>query len=189
MNSTMTTNSPEAAILVQPMTAEAYAPYGLLLDKPERPSDIQQRSLDYWHALAEARFPVRPVWGWLETRRRPFVLAELERHNRSDEVFIATGGTAVMPFALGGRVDDRSAQPDPATLSFFIVNAGQSFLVPKGTWHAPGFPLSAAAQYLILLEAFIPSSDIETRPFGPFSFDPEQEMAHDLDFQPKPLTS
>ena len=172
----MTTKNSAAAVLVQPMTAEAYALYGLLFDRPGRASDIHQQGLDYWHALAEARFPVRPVWGWLETRQRPFVLAEMERHNRSDEVFIATGGRSVMPFALGGRLDDPSAQPDPATLSFFIVDAAQAFLVPKGIWHAPGFPLSAAAQYLILLEAFIPSSDIDTRPVGPFRFDPGQEL-------------
>jgi ureidoglycolate lyase len=174
MNSVMTAQP--SAVAVQPMTAEAYAPYGLLLDRPARPSDIHQRSLDYWHELVEAHFPGRPVWGWLETRQRPFVLAQMERHNRSDEVFIATGGRAVMPFALGGRLNDPSAQPDPATLAFFIVDAAQAFLVPKGVWHAPGFPLDAAAQYLILLEAFIPSSDIDTRPVGPFRFDSGTEL-------------
>ncbi|MDD2764633.1 MAG: ureidoglycolate lyase [Opitutaceae bacterium] len=127
--------------------------------------------------LADACFAVRPVWGWLETRQRPFLLSELERHNHSDEVFIAACGRSAMPFALGGKLSNPSAQPNPATLSIFIVEPGQAFIVPKGVWHAPAYPLGGAVHYLILLEALLPTSDIDTRAVGPFQFHPVSEDA------------
>jgi ureidoglycolate lyase len=169
MNSATIKPNIAKSLAVRPMTAEAFAPYGQLLVPPSRPADIHETNLDYWHVLAEAHFPVRPVWGWLETRQRSFVLSQLERHVRSDEVFIATGGASIMPFALGGALNDPAAQPDLSTLAFFLVQPTQAFVVPKGRWHAPGFPLAAAVHYLILLEEFIPSSDIDTRAVGPFA--------------------
>lgn len=154
---------------VEPLTGAAFARYGQCLGRPARPADIEKGWLGYWHALGDIGLERQPVWGYLEVRRRPAVLEEMERHCHDREVFIPLGpDLSVMAFAAGGRPEDPAATPDPATLRFFLIDGTQAFVVNAGTWHCPAFPLGAKAGFLLALESSTPEQDIDARRVGPY---------------------
>lgn len=152
----------------QPLTPEAFAEYGQVLGPSGRPPDIAKGHLDYWHHLAEVGFTERPVWGLLRVRTRPMVLTELERHSFAHEVFVPLGsGVSVMPFALGGNPDVPGGQPDLATLRLFRLDGTAAVVVGRGVWHAPAFPVTSEADFLLALEARTPDRDLDIRAIEP----------------------
>lgn len=159
-------------LAVEILTPEAFAPYGQVLHRPERPADIAKEHLGYWHGLADIGFTEHPIWGLLSMKHRAPVLTELERHCFAHEVFIPLGaGVSVMPFALGGDPDVVGSAPDLVTLRLFRLDGGTALIVGRGVWHAPAFPLTPVADFLLALEDRTPSSDLDIRPIGPFHFD------------------
>jgi len=154
-------------MVVRPLTADAFAPYGMVLERPASAPHIDKGWLGYWHALAPLAFPHNPVWGFLEVRRRDAVLRELERHRAAPEVFIPAGGVSVMPFATGGDPADADARPDPATMQCFLLDGTRSVIVNRGVWHAPAFPITETAAFLLALEEATPKDDIDTRAVAP----------------------
>ncbi|MCX7017502.1 MAG: ureidoglycolate lyase [bacterium] len=160
------TISPPSKIEFHDLSDELFAPFGQLLRRPLRPADIEKDWLCYWHCLAEIGFKHAPVWGFLEVRQRPRVLSELERHCRSQEVFIPMGGASVMAFATGGSPDDPDAAPDLSSLRLFRLNGSTAFIVNRGVWHTPAFPLTESAGFLLALEDATPEKDLDVRPVG-----------------------
>lgn len=151
-----------------PLTPEAFEPYGVALGRPPGPPDIAKGWLDYWHDLAPIAFAGQPVWGFLEVHGRPFVLEELERHCRSQEVFIPTGGgRSVMAFACGGSPDDPGAAIDMDTLALFYLDGSWAVCLERGVWHTPAFPLGESAGFLLALEYATPTDDLDVRAIEP----------------------
>lgn len=154
------------------LTPEAFAPYGQVLRGPRRAADITKEHLAYWHNLADIGFTEHPIWGFLSMKHRAPVLAELERHCFAHEVFIPLGtGVSVMPFALGGSPDVAGSTPDLKTLRLFILDGNTAVIVGRGVWHAPAFPVTPAADFLLALEERTPASDLDIQTVGPFEFD------------------
>lgn len=162
-----TTQMPPS-VMAEPLTAEAFAAYGQVLERPAVTADIEKGWLGYWHALADVGFQTHPVWGWLEVRHRAMILNELERHCAAHEVFIAMQGASLMAFATGGSHDDRHSVPDPATLRVFRIEPGQAVVVGRGVWHTPSWPLGETAGFLLALEHATPADDLDFRAIGPF---------------------
>jgi len=164
------------ALIVEPLTEETYRPFGRTLGRPARPADIDKGWLGYWHALERITCTRNPVWGFLEVRRRPFVLSELERHCRASEVFIPMGPAhSVMAFARGGDPDDPAAHVDLSTLRLLRIDGTTAFVVERGVWHTPSFPFEESAGFLIALEYDAPGGDLDIRTFEPIPFEAGQE--------------
>ncbi len=155
---------------IEPLSEEAFRPYGRVLGRPSRTADIDKGWLGYWHTLAEIGFHDNPVWGFLEMHQRQPIVEELERHCRSHEVFIPMGGVSIMPIAAGGDWNDPHASPDLDTLRLFLVDGAKALVVGRGIWHTPSFPVGPTAGFLLALEERTPSDDIDVRKIGPFEF-------------------
>jgi ureidoglycolate lyase len=156
----MHTDQPSGNLACQPLSADAFSPYGEVLNlfaPPDRTinqgtsgrldlpagldlaGDQGQAVLAVFHALAQN--PEGPCH-------------MLERHQRGSQTFVPlTGARCRLLVALG------QGQPDLGTLKCFEVSGQQGFTLHKGTWHHPLMALDNGA--FLVLERRGPTEDCE----------------------------
>lgn len=156
----MNTDQPSGILACQPLSADAFSPYGEVLNlfaPPDRTinqgtsgrldlpagldlaGDQGQAVLAVFHALAQN--PEGPCH-------------MLERHQRGSQTFVPlTGARCRLLVALG------QGQPDLGTLKCFEVSGQQGFTLHKGTWHHPLMALDNGA--FLVLERRGPTEDCE----------------------------
>jgi ureidoglycolate lyase len=135
-------------IAPEPLTADAFAPFGRVVDEPQRPPDSVGDPWRWWAEAAlldatDGRYAV----GYLvvDNGRSGFDWAE--RHLESEELVIAARGEVL----LYAGPPDQGDEPVPERFRVFRVRPGQAALLAKGVWH--GAPLAAGgpAAALVLL--------------------------------------
>ena len=156
----MHTDQPSGILACQSLSADAFSPYGEVLNlfaPPDRTinqgtsgrldlpagldlaGDQGQAVLAVFHALAQN--PEGPCH-------------MLERHQRGSQTFVPlTGARCRLLVALGQE------QPDLSTLKCFEVSGQQGFTLHKGTWHHPLMALDKGA--FLVLERQGPTEDCE----------------------------
>ena len=121
----------------RPIEAEAFAPYGWLVDPAARASGAPINAgtslrLDGFGALALTADGGVPCLAVFRARAQapqgPWQV--LERHRLGTQTFVPlSAARCLVLVALG---DDA---PDPATLAAFVVGGHQAFTLHAGTWH------------------------------------------------------
>lgn len=123
------------SLTVQPLTREAFAPYGEVL------SERGDVALDFDGGSVNAAVQT------VEARALHFDF--LGRHERTEQVFAPLGAQrsiiAVAPPSNGG-----AAVPDADQLAAFLVDGSCAFKLHRGTWHTSAFPLADRASFLVL---------------------------------------
>jgi ureidoglycolate hydrolase len=116
---------------VEPMTAEAFAPCGVLLDARERPQDRRQFfPIDF---QSDGTTTVHVIW-------QPHAgkcFAKLERHFGVTQSFVQLSGPpAVVCAAAPTDMHDPQAIPAPEHLHAFLIDPAKGFTFHRGTWHS-----------------------------------------------------
>jgi ureidoglycolate lyase len=136
----------------EPLTAEAFAPFGQVLEARERGRTSNQGTalrVDRVAELANTRAWCKPNLAMVRALPQPLPLAMrlLERHPASSQAFIPLRCTRylviVAPTAPGG-------EPDWSALRAFIAAEGQGINYAMGTWHHPFTALDEAAELAML---------------------------------------
>ena len=122
-------------LVVQPMTAEAFSPYGEIVT--ER-GNIRL-DLDGGQASIAAQ----------TVEARPMTFDFLGRHLRSEQFFAPLGGTKSV-IAVAPPSENGTAMPDINKLAAFLVDGSCAFKLHRGTWHVSAFPLTEAVTFLVL---------------------------------------
>ncbi|HWW48321.1 MAG TPA: ureidoglycolate lyase [Xanthobacteraceae bacterium] len=166
------TASQTIIVAPEPLTAEAFAPFGSVAgrDLAKGLSVNQGRALrvpgirDLAHDGAAPR-PVLDLYR-IAPSQLPFRLACLERHPLTSQAFIpAEGGRLLVIVAP----DDATGQPDLVRLRAFIAPAGTVIHYRAGAWHSPLIALDAPAVLAMLMwecgdrrdcEEFFPAASI-----------------------------
>jgi ureidoglycolate lyase len=120
---------------VQPMTPEAFAPYGVLIGK------YGAVDLDLDGGVASVA--VQRV----EARPRTFDF--LGRHQRTEQVFIPLGGAKSI-IAVAAPSAKHEDLPDVRRMAAFLSDASCAFKLHRGTWHATAFPLMERASFVVI---------------------------------------
>ncbi|WP_147283727.1 ureidoglycolate lyase [Bosea caraganae] len=134
-------------LTAEPITAEAFAPYGRLL-APEGPRDAGREGYDIWikpfAAESVARLQV------VRYHARPFVVGMIERHLHVTEARLPLAGA---PAAIIVVAPPDLAAPAPRDLRAFRLD-GTGAIFHRSTWHAiDAYPVSGAhADFLFLSE-------------------------------------
>ncbi len=132
---------------VEPMTAEAFAPFGELWEATDQPDDRRLSTPTGYAYLG--RTTVGVIW-------QPYgglCFNELERHFGVTQSFIQLSGSpAVVSVAAPTKTEDPTDVPDPADVRAFQIDPGKGYSFKRGTWHALNrFPLAPpGATFLIL---------------------------------------
>ncbi len=116
---------------IEPMTEEAFRPYGEVWDAREHPSDHRQSfSVGY---RPEGRPTASVMWQPHQT----LTFTKLERHFHGTHVFIPMSGSlATVAVALPTDENDPMAIPDPSDVRAFLIDGTKGFGYKKGTWHS-----------------------------------------------------
>jgi ureidoglycolate lyase len=118
---------------VQPMTREAFAPFGVLIDsRGSVEIDLGSGAPSLTGATSE---------------RRPFRFDFMARHRRTMQVFSPLVSSR---FVIAVAPPNDAAAPDVERIAAFLVDGRLPYAYHKGTWHTPPFPIEEWASYLVV---------------------------------------
>jgi ureidoglycolate lyase len=144
------------ALRPSPLTQEAFAPFGQVIVRPERPGqrvDVTGLENRRPHARPSLRMSMSaPV-------QLPLVGRVMERHRFSSQSFVPLDVSryliVVAPHAKDGG-------PDMAQARALVARGDQGVLYNADTWHYPMSPLDRPAQFAVLMWRDETPEDIET---------------------------
>jgi len=132
--------SPPRLLTAQPLTAEAFAPFGQVIEcqghasyainegSSQRFTDLAQLESDDAGRLALSIFRA-------DARQPPYELHCLERHPLGSQTFMPLHGQAFLVVVATARPEP--AQPSPEILRVFISNGEQGVNFRRDVWHHP----------------------------------------------------
>lgn len=136
-------------IRTEPLTAEAFAPFGDVLEAEGAPDRIINRGLcGRWHDRARLDFGPDGRAGLnlfkAEPRRLPYRLDMVERHPRGSQAFVPMSRH---PFLVIVAPDTPEGPGRPRA---FVTAAGQAINFHRGTWHGVLTPLHAPGLFAVV---------------------------------------
>ncbi|TLP67316.1 ureidoglycolate lyase [Parasedimentitalea maritima] len=136
------------AILTQPLTAAAFAPFGDVLELKSQPDKLINQGLcGRHHDLAEMDFHGGRAGISLfdaQPRSFPHTLDMVERHPDGSQAFIPMSQTSFLVIVA----PDQDGKP--GTPLAFETAPGQSINLHRGTWHGVLTPLSAPGMFAVV---------------------------------------
>lgn len=151
-------------ILPQPLTQEAFAPFGDVIDAPNEPGRRY-----YEQALGNLRPAARPSLSLSlkpETSDRPLRAELLERHEFSSQTFlpldVARWLVVVAPHA-------RQGGPDLSGVRAFIADGRQGVTYRPDTWHHGLTVLDRPGRFAVFMWRDGGKGDEEFVPVTPFT--------------------
>ena len=133
---------------VEPLTAEAFAPYGDLIEAAGEPDKlINQDKCGRYHDKArldfsDGRAGISVFKGEKETL--PLTLQMVERHPEGSQAFVPMSADA---FLVVVACDDNGVPADPKA---FVTEPGQAINFLRGTWHGVLAPLSEPGLFAVI---------------------------------------
>ena len=135
-------------IIIEPLTAEAFAPFGEILEASGTPDKIiNQGMCGRYHDLATLDF----VYGRAgisifdaQVRTLPYELTMMERHPEGSQAFVPM---SYSEFLIIAALDANGAPGIPRA---FLSNAGQGINFQRDTWHGVLTPLSAPGLFCVI---------------------------------------
>ena len=133
-------------IVAEPLTAEAFKPFGAVLEGPLTPGRI---FVSETLANGRSHAPVCLSVATVEPRKDlPLHVTVLERHEHSSQTFIPL---SVSRYLVLATLDAPGGGPDLSRLRAFVARAGQGVTYGMGTWHHPVTVLDTPASFAVLM--------------------------------------
>lgn len=134
----------------EPLTAEAFAPFGDVIEAGAAPESINAGTTEKYADLA--RLDLQQAGGDAQVSLYhgqpyplPFTVRMLERHPLSSQLFMPR---ARQPFIV--MVAAAGAPPAPRSVRAFVTNGDQGVNYAAGTWHHPLIAIGSPAWFLVL---------------------------------------
>ena len=156
-------------IQVQPLTQEAFAKYGTVVDWPKNPED--------YYAFHTDRFDFIPKLGTLNSDSgnmavgiathflRPYRMGNMERHYHTEELMVPFEHPIILAFAMNEGLDPKE-EPDYTKVEAFLVNLNQGVVVNTGVWHWTPFSVGGNARVLCIFADKTGDDDCDIREFA-----------------------
>lgn len=137
-------------LAVQPLTREAFAPYGDVIEAGDAQSfavnsGTAQRFNDLAHVdvAAQGGHPLVSIFRG-QPISLPMQISEMERHPLGSQVFMPIGE---LPFLIVVAADAGDRPGEPVA---FLSNGRQGVNYRRGTWHHPLLSLDVVSDFLVL---------------------------------------
>lgn len=148
------------SVKIEMLDQEGFKTFGNVVVASDKDVRVDNAIVTHWHDLAElSSLGKDPVVAFVNCKRRPFIVTQLERHVGTSEIFFPVKGHAAMIFATS-KAD---GSPDMSSLRAFILSPGRPFISNRGIWHWVPFPLGDSWESFLLVEKDLIDSDLETR--------------------------
>ena len=118
-------------LAIEPMTAEAFAPFGWIAEPSAMPGD--RRVMTPSRFECDGHMTIHTIW----QPRAGRTFSRLERHFGVTQTFFQLSGSpSVVCVAPPTDPDDPDAVPTPDALRAFLIDPGRGFSFARGTWHS-----------------------------------------------------
>ena len=118
-------------LVIEPMTADSFAPFGRLLASSEEPAE--RRVMTELPFECDGRTTVHAIWQPCAGR----TFSRLERHFGVTQAFAQVSGSpSVVCVAPPTDLDDPGAVPRAQDVRAFLIDPGRPFSFGRGTWHS-----------------------------------------------------
>lgn len=137
------------AIKPEPLSAEAFAPYGDVIDFSDNPLSINDGLTERFHDLAALDLLAdggKPTLSLFRTKPlpRPLIIRAMERHPLSSQAFYPLGAE---PYLV---VVAEKGHFDPKNIKVFLAQSSQGVNYHKGIWHHYSLALNAVSDFLVI---------------------------------------
>ncbi len=143
------------SLKIEPLTREAFAPFGVVLHPSGRerlPVNTYGDKLNLFRESFETDQPIE--WFIVEGKRRPMSALFLERHMQISQTFIPMNGDGFLTIvAPPGVRDEASGLPAYDQTRAFYVPGHMAIQLHRGTWHENPFPLKDGQWFLVTSHA------------------------------------
>jgi ureidoglycolate lyase len=140
-------DTPSRTLIAEPLTAEAFAPWGDVIEATGASFPINDGMCDRFHDLARMEFGDGRAGislGWGRPYPLPHAFRLVERHPLGSQAFVPM---TEEPFLVVVAPDDGGR---PGTPRAFITRPGQGVNYLRNVWHGVLTPLGRAAPFLIV---------------------------------------
>lgn len=153
-------------VSVAPLSADAFAPYGELLEAGEHGPDFTGISSAGWQASFESDSP--PEVMLYRSRYSGQRFTTLERHLAVTQAFIPLAGVpAVVAVAPPTSGDE---PPKPEDVRGFILDGKAGYILKTGAWHSPDrYPLYPPSSDVVIITDRATQHELERLPSGPWT--------------------
>jgi ureidoglycolate lyase len=141
-----------SGVAVEPLTPEAFAPFGALIERPQLAADADGPGWSWWGEVEELPPDPRGYGlGYLSLEPSEGVIDWAEYHRRSHELIVPLGAPCIV--YVGPPAPDRAAPaaPELEHLRAFRVEPSQAVLLAPGVWHGAPFADGAPGTALVAL--------------------------------------
>jgi ureidoglycolate lyase len=137
-------------VRVEPLTDEAFRPFGEILSPKSTPPDFQGVGSAGWKSGfdLDGRAQVmtyRSDYTGLQVRH-------LERHFAVTQTFIPLGGTPAVVAVAPPTDPDPDALPAPEQVRAFLLDGSAGYVLKRGTWHSlDRYPLEPRPADIVII--------------------------------------
>jgi ureidoglycolate hydrolase len=128
-----------------------FTKYGQVIRIPgekDRRPDFESDDINFYGALGIFDLKVPVEFGICTVRKREFVVAQLEQHNRTQELLYAVDDDFVIPVAPNIVLGSKNA-PDLENLVAVRFRRGEGVIFRKGVWHGVPYPFKKKSFALV----------------------------------------
>ena len=137
---------------VEPLTPEAFAAFGTVIEKPALTPDATGPGWQWWAQTALLAGDERPyAVGYLDLQPAELTFDWAERHMRSAEALIPVGGDCLFYVAPPDYLDEPGRLPELKRFRAFRIRQGQAVLMQPGVWHGAPFAAGKPVSVIVLL--------------------------------------
>jgi ureidoglycolate lyase len=139
-------------ISIEPLTPEAFAPFGTVIEKPALLPDASGPGWQWWGQTALLAGDQRPYTvGYLDLQPTELTFNWAERHMLSAEALIPVGGDCLFYVGPADYPDEPGRLPGLERFRAFRIRQGQAALMQPGVWHGAPFAAGKPVNVIVLL--------------------------------------
>ncbi|ORX58058.1 Allantoicase [Hesseltinella vesiculosa] len=164
--------SPKNVIIAEPLTTEAFAPYGDVIDIDTKAAanitEANQGTAKKCHHVAQIynNFPGNRgkvnmcIFRCAPTNTLPFTIKILERHPYSSQFFIPMTSGQTRGYLVAVALNGADDKPDMSTLKVLVAQSTQGVNYRQGVWHHPMIALEDSTDFAVYVhESGVPEED------------------------------
>jgi ureidoglycolate lyase len=162
---------------VEPLEAERFAPFGDVLNAPDRANDFRGVATVGWRFRFEAAGRTEIMI--LRTDYQGYRFSQLERHSGVTQAFMPIGGSpSVVVVGPPTDICDRLSFPSPEELRAFRIDGTAGYMLARGTWHSVDrLPLGPPDALFAMVTDVVTTDELVAKDGPPFM------LTHQVDYE------
>ena len=163
---------------VRELTADAFRPYGRVIERPARDRDANGPGWTWWAETVLLEGDGRP-WGvgYLDLEPAAPRVDWAERHMRTPETIVPISGACLVYVAPADHPDEPERLPPLDRFEVFRVPPGSGVVMDRAVWHGAPLADGGAARAIVLIHEGTGRDDVTLVRFedAPIEIDRDRE--------------